>query len=130
VFNRRPSVSLPQAPQVVGIDTHPPPGVDSDQPQTLRSRVDPLDAPALAVVDVLALVVDPGDHLIAGSEAGFADLDLLSTQPARRLHPLPRQRIQLGDLGIALGDHQRVLPALEALPPIGDHRLAAGQRIV
>jgi hypothetical protein len=69
------------------------------------------------------VVVDAGDDLVAGREAGLPHFDLLRAELAFCPHLLPRQRVQLADLGVPLGDHQGVLALAEALPPVGDHRL-------
>jgi len=77
--------------EVVGSDLDRVCLVDAVEDDPSLLRVDLGDLPALAVEDVVRSVVDAGDDLIAGSEAGFADFDLLLAQPSFGSHQLPGQ---------------------------------------
>ena len=66
--------------QILLTDLDPLRLVDSVEDDTALGRVDLGDAPALAVEDFGARVVDAGDDEIAGGEAGLADLDLLPSE--------------------------------------------------
>jgi hypothetical protein len=101
VLDRRRPIPRVDPLQEDGIDTYPPCGVDSVQHQTPGVNID-LRYPRISSAPRLGSPVD-GDRLGA---LALAD----------QLRPFALQ--------------QRVLAIAVALPPVGDHRLAPGQRIV
>jgi hypothetical protein len=78
--------------QVIGSDFDRLGLVDAFEDDTALGGVDLGDAPALAVEDFGARVVDAGDDEIAGGEAGLADLDLLRSELPGLTADLARSR--------------------------------------
>ena len=83
--------------------------------------VDSLDGSARAVLDAERLGVAEADDAVAGSELGAGDREPLAPEPAVRLHQRSPERVQLGDVAAAKGDHHVAGEVVAGGgPPVGE----------
>ena len=96
------------------------PVVDADG-EPLVVGVDVGDRAAVAVGDAVLVVVALDDDQVAGGEGAAGQLELRDLGGARRLAPCSSgELVELGDVGAAVSEHDRVLTACVALPPVLD----------
>jgi hypothetical protein len=57
---------------------------------------------------------------VADPELPLTDLQRVGAEPAVLRHALPRRHVEPGDLGPGEGDHARLLPVSEPVPPVAD----------
>src|SRR5205085_5441356 len=89
------------------------------------SHIDLADLAACAVDDVGLPVVAPGDDAVADRVRATSGGQLLLADAAIVMHALAGERVELGNVDAAVGDHDGVPGSIAGGgPPVLDERLA------
>jgi hypothetical protein len=115
--------------EVAAVEADLVPAVSADV-EAAAGAVDLLDRPPGAVANAEGVRVAQADDPVAGSKLAACDFEALAPEPPLRVQEHAGDRVQLGDVAAAVGDHDapRQVQA-RCSPPVGEEARAQGERI-